>query len=82
MLVDSEMQTLAAGQPKIRGWELAQARDFPVLQRAEVCSEQVELHIDSSVSLLLCTGRKKRKKKERLILVNFPPNIWRCLNIL
>jgi len=72
MLVDSEMQTLAAGQPKIRGWKPTQARDFPVLQRAEVCSERVVLHINSSVSLLLCTGRKKREKKERLILVNFP----------
>jgi len=64
MLVDSEMQTLAAGQLKNRGWVLAQARDFPLLQRVEVCSERVELQIDSSVSLLLCTWRKKRKKKD------------------
>jgi hypothetical protein len=61
MFVDSEIQTLAAGQPKIRGWAPAEARVVPSFKRARVGSKRVELHIDSSVSLLLFTGRKKLK---------------------
>jgi hypothetical protein len=45
MLVDSEMQTLAAGQPKIRGWAPAEERVVPLLKRARIDSKRVELHI-------------------------------------